>query len=110
MKLLIDECLPRRLKFLFIEGGHECKTVLEAGFSGKQNGELLSLAERTFDVLITIDRNIRYQQNIAGREIAILIIRVASNDLDDIRPQVPHALAALETIQIGQIVEIGFPF
>jgi Domain of unknown function (DUF5615) len=59
MKLLIDECLPRRVKFLFIEGGHECKTVLEAGFGGKQNGELLSLAERTLMHSLTIDRNIR---------------------------------------------------
>lgn len=110
MKLLIDECLPRRVKFLFIEGGHECKAVLEAEFGGKKNGELLSLADKSFDVLITIDRNIRYQQNMRARNIAILIIRVASNDLDDIRPQVPQVLAALETIQSGQIVEVGLPF
>ena len=46
MKLLLDECLPRRAKYLFIEGGHECETVRDAGYSGKENGELLSLAER----------------------------------------------------------------
>ncbi len=107
MKLLIDECLPRKVKFLFAEGGHECETAGEAGFSSKENGELLALAEKSFDVLVTIDKNIRYQQNITGRKIAIVIIRAASNDLDDIRPHVPHALAALKTVKPGQIVEVG---
>jgi predicted nuclease of predicted toxin-antitoxin system len=107
MRLLLDECLPMRAKFLFAEGGHECETVREAGFSGKENGELIALAENKFDVLVTIDKNIRYQQNISGRDIAILIVRATSNDLDDIRPNVPHALAALRTIKPGQIVEVG---
>jgi predicted nuclease of predicted toxin-antitoxin system len=107
MKLLLDECLPRRAKFPFAEGGHECETVRDAGFSGKENGELIALAEKKFNVLITIDKNIRYQQNITGRNIAILIIRAASNDLDDIRPHIPTALAALRTIKPGQIVEVG---
>ena len=107
MRLLLDECLPRRTKFLFVEGGHECETVRDAGLSGKENGELIALAEKKFDILITIDKNIRYQQNITGRNIAILIIRVASNDLDDIRLQIPQALAALKTTKPGQIVEVG---
>ncbi len=107
MRLLIDECVPRKVKFLFIEGGHECETVGEAGFSSKENGELLALADKNFDVFITIDKNIRYQQNIKGRNIAVLIIRPASNDLDDIRPHVPHALAALQSIKPGQVVEVG---
>jgi predicted nuclease of predicted toxin-antitoxin system len=107
MKLLLDECLPRRAKFLFAEGGRECETVRDAGFSGKENGELIALADRKFEVLVSIDRNIRHQQNITGRNIAILIIRAASNDLDDIRPHVPQALAALKTIKPGQILEVG---
>jgi predicted nuclease of predicted toxin-antitoxin system len=107
MKLLLDECLPRRAKFLFAEVGHECETVRDAGFSGKENGDLIALAEKKFEVLITIDKNIRHQQNITGRDIAILIIRAASNDLDDIRPHIPQALAALKTIKPGQILEVG---
>ena len=107
MRLPLDECLPWRTKFLFAESGHECETVRDAGFSGKENGELIALAEKQFNVLITIDKNICYQQNIAGRNIAILIIRAASNDLDDIRPHVPQALAALRSIKLGQIVEVG---
>ena len=94
-------------EILFAESGHERETVRDAGFSGKENGELIALAEKKFNVLITIDKNIRYRQNIAGRNIAILIIRAASNDLDDIRPHVPQALAALRSIRPGQIVEVG---
>jgi predicted nuclease of predicted toxin-antitoxin system len=105
MRLLIDECLPRKIKFLFSD--HDCTTVREAGFGSKENGELLALAEGTFDVLVTIDKNIRYQQNMAGRGISILIIRTKTNDLSDIEPQIPAALAALATIQPGQIVEVG---
>ena len=54
MKVLIDECLPRALKRLLVE--HDCQTVREMGWSGKKNGELLALAEKQFDVLITIDQ------------------------------------------------------
>ena len=107
MRLLLDECLPRRAKFLFAEGGHECETVRDAGFGGKENGELLGLAEKNFDVFVTIDKNIRYQQNIASRKIAVLIIRPSSNDLEDIRPHIPGALDALQSIKPGQIVEVG---
>ena len=107
MRLLLDECVPRTVKFLFADGGHECETVRDAGFSGKENGELLALAEEQFEVFVTIDKNIRYQQNMAGRSIAILIIRPASNDLDDIRPHVPHALIVLQSLKPGQLVEVG---
>jgi predicted nuclease of predicted toxin-antitoxin system len=62
MKLLLDECLPRRAEFLFAEAGHDCETVRDAGFSGKENGELIGLAAKKFEVLITIDKNIRHQQ------------------------------------------------
>lgn len=68
---------------------------------------MLALAEKDFEVFITIDKNIRYQQNISRHKIAVLIIRAASNDLDDIGPHVPHALAALETVKPGEIAEVG---
>jgi predicted nuclease of predicted toxin-antitoxin system len=106
MKLLLDECLPRKLKFFFSERGHHCTTVREAGFGSKENGELLALAEGNYDVLVTIDKNIRHQQNMSGRHIAILIIRAPSNDISDIEPRISEALVALQSIQAGQIVEI----
>jgi predicted nuclease of predicted toxin-antitoxin system len=107
MKLLLDECLPRKMKFLFFGSGHQCETVRESGFGGKENGELLSLAEGKFDVLITVDKNLKHQQNITNRRIAILVIRAASNDIDDIRPHLPEMLAALQSILPGQIIEVG---
>jgi predicted nuclease of predicted toxin-antitoxin system len=64
MKVLIDECAPKPLKKHLTNQGHECLTVQEAGWSGKQNGELLSLAEAAFDVLVTLDTNLRYQENL----------------------------------------------
>ena len=71
MRILIDECAPRALKKHLMNHGHECRTVQEAGWSGKQNGELLRLAEAAYDVFVTVDTNLRYQQNLAGRRIAI---------------------------------------
>lgn len=68
MRLLIDECLPRRVKFLFSEAGHECETVRDAGFSGKENGELLALADKDFDVLVTIDRNMPFSAESCRQE------------------------------------------
>lgn len=106
MRLLLDECVPVKIKSLFAAGGHECETVREAGFEGYSNGKLLSAAESLFDVLVTIDKNIRYQQNLAGREIAVLIMRVPTNDISDIAPRVPQALGALASIKPGQVVEV----
>lgn len=107
MKLLLDECIPWKVKFLFTAAGHSCDTVREAGLSGKENGELLALTENRFDVLITIDKNIPYQQNMTGRKLSLPIIRPASNDIDDIRPHIPAALTALESIGSGEVVEVG---
>ena len=107
MKLVLDECVPRKIKFLFAAQGMFCETVRDAGGSGKENGELLSLAEKHYDVFVTIDRNIRHQQNLLGRSISILIIRAVSNDYEDIRPHVPAAIEALKFIRSGQFVEVG---
>jgi predicted nuclease of predicted toxin-antitoxin system len=67
MKILLDECVPRKIKSPFAAEGISCETVRDAGWSGKKNGELLSLAEQQYQVLVTIDKNIKHQQNLAGR-------------------------------------------
>ncbi len=105
MKLLIDECLPRALKRLLAE--HECRTVPEMGWSGKQNGALLLLAEKEFDVLVTVDQGIEYEQNLKNRKIALLVLTARSNQIEDLAPIIPTALAALRGIQSGQIVRVG---
>jgi len=72
MKLLLDECVVRDLKRDLI--GHNVSTVVEAGFSGLENGELLRAASEDYDVLITVDRNLPFQQNISSLQIGILIL------------------------------------
>jgi len=106
MKLLFDECVPRTLKRPFVAAGHDCQTVREVGWEALTNGELLAQAEGSFDVLITVDKNLRYQQNLKNRLISILIFRAVSNDLDHLKQHVPSALIALESIKPGQIIEI----
>jgi len=105
MKLLIDECLPRGLKRLFSE--YECRTVQEMGWSGKQNGALLLLAEKEFDVLVTVDQGMEYEQNIANRKIGLLVLGARSNQIEDLTPVIPAALAALRDIEPGQVIRVG---
>jgi predicted nuclease of predicted toxin-antitoxin system len=108
MKILIDECAPRDLKFSFAAAGHSCSTVQEIGFSGKKNGELLALAEGKFDVLLTLDKGIQFQQNLVGRRIAVLLVGAKSNDIDDILPHLPECRAVLQSIQPGQVIRVGW--
>lgn len=107
MKVLIDECAPRSLKEVIAANGHECLTVQESGWSGKTNGVLLDLAEVKFDVLVTIDTNLRHQQNLTGRKIAIVILRARSNRLTDLIPHFPACLKALQSIKPGEIIYVG---
>jgi len=77
MKVLLDECVPWPLRKSL--PGHECMTAQDRGWGGFSNGELLSVAEQEFDLFVTSDQNLRYQQNLAGRRIAIL--ELSTNDL-----------------------------
>ena len=106
MKILLDECLPRDLRKHFVE--HHCETVPGAGLSGKANGELLALAEQSgWQVLLTMDQGIPYQQNLTGRSISLLILRAPSNRLPDLLPHVPAILTALQSIEPGKAVRVG---
>jgi predicted nuclease of predicted toxin-antitoxin system len=107
MKVLIDECAPSALKHLFSKHGHESLTVQEAGWSGKENGELLAAAETEFDVLVTLDTNLRYQQNLTGRRIAIVVLLARSNRLSHLSRHFPACLEAVETVKPGEIVHVG---
>ena len=107
MKILIDECLPAALKGNLTALGHECQTVRQAGYGSKKNGELLTLAEGRWNVLLTSDRNIKYQQNITGRSVSIMILCAKSNRMKDLLPLVPACAQALRAIMPGQVVEVG---
>jgi hypothetical protein len=105
MPVLIDECIDERFRNSLPE--HDCQTVRFAGLAGLKNGELLVAAETAkFDVFLTVDQGIEYQQNLAGRNIAIIIFRTKSSRLKDLLPHVRICLAYTESIQPGQIVRI----
>jgi predicted nuclease of predicted toxin-antitoxin system len=105
VKILIDECLPRRLTKVL--PGHEAKTVPQAGWAGKSNGELLALMTGTFDVFITVDRNLVSQQNLASLPVALIVLRAKSNTFEDVELLVPEILRVLQTIKSGHVVRVG---
>lgn len=105
MRILLDENLPRKLAWRLV--GHECRTDVECGWSGKKNGELLALADPLFDLLLTLDKNLPYQQNLNTKRIALLIVRAHSNRIQDLLPVIPECLAVLARIEPGQVVRIG---
>jgi predicted nuclease of predicted toxin-antitoxin system len=107
MKILIDECLPAALRETLTALGHECETVRRAGYGSKKNGELLSLAEGRWDVLLTSDRRIKYQQNMTGRQVSIVVLRAKSNRMEDLLPLMPSCAQALLSVSPGQIIEVG---
>src|ERR1017187_3585056 len=105
MKILLDECLPRKLKGHF--ASHDCQTVPEALLAGKKNGELLAIAERQgFEIFLTMDKGLEYEQNLTGRQIAVIILRAKSNRLVDIVPLVEGCLRQLRSIEPRQIARI----
>jgi predicted nuclease of predicted toxin-antitoxin system len=106
MKILLDECLPLDFRHSF--PGHDAQTVEWAGLKGKKNGELLRDAELAgYEVLLTVDQGIPYQQNLAGRKLSIIPIRSRTNQLEDLLPLLEAILMALETMTPGRIVPIG---
>ena len=107
MRILLDECVRKTLKSKLSVEGHQCSTVPEVGLGGAENGELLRQAEKNFDVFLTLDKGLHYQQNLANREIAILLIRAKSSRVADILPHLPACLAALNSIKSGQIIQVG---
>ena len=105
MNILLDECTPhavkKRLPHLAI------RTVQEMGWSGVKNGELLKLADQQFDVFITTDKSLRYQQNLTRVKLAFLLL--PTNSVPVVIALLPQIEAALNTIQSGDFVEIPLP-
>jgi hypothetical protein len=104
MRVLLDECVPRALRKELV--GHEVTTVAEAGWAGVKNGELLQLAAGQFDLLLTVDRSLEYQQNFAGLTLAVIVVHAPSNDVDVLRPLMPAVLAAISEIKPGMVTHI----
>jgi predicted nuclease of predicted toxin-antitoxin system len=105
VRILLDECLPKRLKRDLV--GHNAQTVPERGWASKTNGELLALAESDFDVFLTVDRNLSFQQEITRFNVAVVVLVAKGNRYSDLRPLVPELLAVLVGVAPGQLVRVG---
>ena len=106
MRLLLDECVPRRLNLDLV--GHDVWTVVEMGWSSKRNGELLKLmlAEK-FEALLTVDQNLGFQQNVRQYGIAVVVVASRTNRLKELRPLVPQMLEALIKVRAGDLIRVG---
>ncbi len=97
MRLLLDECVPARLTRAIPT--HQVSTVPQEGWSGVKNGNLLALAASKFDVFITVDKNLPYQQNTTNLPVAIVVLDTLSNELSALLPLIPELLATLERLE-----------
>jgi len=104
MKVLLDECLPKKLKREV--NAEFVTTVPEVGWAGIQNGDLLRLAEEKFHVFLTNDRNLEHQQDLKRRDLAIVVLVAASNDIEDLKPLMPAANETLNSVSAGEVVYI----
>jgi hypothetical protein len=104
MRLLLDECIDRRFARELI--GYEVKTVPQMGWAGIKNGQLLALAAQEFDVFITVDRNLSFEQNLPKFEIAVVVLHACSNRLADLKPLAPLVIAEVKTALKGQAITI----
>jgi predicted nuclease of predicted toxin-antitoxin system len=109
MKVLIDECAPKALKTFLLEHGHDCQTVQDEGWTGKQNGELQALAETSFQVFVTLDTSLRYQQNFKSTKLGIGLLVARTNRLADLRPLFARCAAAFQQSSPGKVDSIKSP-
>lgn len=105
MRILLDEHLP--IGLVPELRGHAVDTVIGCGWAGIRNGELLRRMRGHYDVLITMDRGIPFQQPLSALPFGIIIVRAASNRLQHLRPVVPAILAAVSAVRPGQVRQVG---
>ena len=106
MRVLLDEQLPRRLSRELV--GHEVRTVQQVGWAGLRNGELLRrAAEAGFEVFLTADRNLQFQQNISQTRLGVVALVAPSNKLEDLLPLMPRALEAISQTIAGQVLRVA---
>lgn len=104
MRVLLDECIPRRLRQEL--SGYEVRTVAEQGWGGIKNGELLRRAADNFDVFLTVDQNLEYQQNLSPLSISVIVLTAPSNDIDALRPLMQGVRQILPQVLSGKFYRI----
>jgi Domain of unknown function (DUF5615) len=105
VRVLLDECVDWRLSRDIL--GHDVKTARQMGWATIKNGELLALASQQFDIFVTVDRNLSFQQNLVSFSLAVIVLRARTNRLADLRVLVPDLLAAIDTAKPGFARLIG---
>lgn len=104
MRILLDECVDSRLTSEF--EGHDVTTVPAHGWANTPDGKLLELAQQEFDVLVTVDRNLPFQQNVQKFDICVVILQAHSNRLVDLKPLVPPLLNMLPKADSGKVLRV----
>ena len=107
MKVLLDECLPRRLHRDLPE--HAVTTVPRQGWNGLDDGPLLQAVQKDFDVFVTMDTNLVYQQNLAGTSLRIIVLHALSNRYENLAPLIPDLRSTLRSARPDPIVHLGNP-
>ena len=105
MRILLDESLPRPLSLLLV--GHDVSTVAHEGWASLSNDALLRQAAMTFDVVLTADQNIEFQQNLATLPVAVVVLVAESNRLESLEPLVPEVLDALKILKEKTLLRVG---
>ncbi len=105
MRILLDESLPRPLSRLLV--GHFVSTVAGEGWTSLSNGALLRRAAEHFDVVLTADQNIEFQQSLATLPVAVVVLVAESNRLESLEPLVPDLLEALKTLKSRTLLRVG---
>ena len=106
MRVLLGEQLPRQLAGHL--AGHEARTIHQQGWAGLQNGDLLQRAAQAgFEVFLTADQNLEFQQNLAHSPLRVIVLVARSNTLEDLLPLVPRLLDAIPASEPGQAMRIG---
>lgn len=105
VRILLDESLPRPLGALLT--GHAASTVRDEGWASLKNGELLRRAAERFDVLLTADQNLQYQQNLAALPVAVVVMVADSNRLESLEPLIPQVLELLKTLLPKTLRRVG---
>jgi hypothetical protein len=105
VRVFVDECVDWRLARDIT--GHEVRTARQIGWTAIKNGDLLALAAKEFDVFLTVDRNLSFQQNIPAFAIAVIVMRASSNRLADLRSLIPELLARIPGAKKGAVEYVG---
>ena len=105
MRVLLDECVPRRLRSQLV--GHSVRTVVEMGWAGIKNGQLLQRAASEFDCFLTTDKNLQFQQQVAGLPIAVLVVHAVDNSFETLVLQIESIRDALKSIGKNELKVVG---